>query len=194
MKTNKSLKTPDEDSLRGTGFSSMGYTESGKQVKNVKRLMTTFDDTPKTQTSKKNKTEVTCTRCHATFKTTSGKLPKHKGRWNFSFFRRNDNGTVDPPSYCEGVAVFKKKQKTIVYKDVTFGVGDAVLYTLQEYDPAKKSHEKKLKMVTYDAKIKSIVFTNEPHGAHYGGYDRYVIKFDNGNEYEISKILDMIKV
>lgn len=188
--SDKKLKTPDDDSLRGTGFNSMGWSESAKQVKNVKRLMKTFDDTPKNKTSKKNKIEVTCAKCGNTFKTTSGKLPKHQDRWAFKFQRRNLDGTVDAPEFCNGVSVVTEKRETLEYKGDSFKIGDSVLYSV--YKRTNKLQE--LKLLTKDAKIKSITFTNKPSRYGFSASERIIVKFDNDDEYATDNIKDMVKI
>ena len=113
----------------------MGYTESGKAVKNVKRLMATFsDEHPSTGSYKTHRKTVECTRCGKTFKTNNGNLPKHKmSDWRWSGWgRKNDDGTVSAPKYCDGDIVINESLDSVMIEDIQYNSGDKVLYVLQE--------------------------------------------------------------
>lgn len=77
----KTIKTPKEDTLRGTGYGSLGWTEGGRMYKTAKRMEATFDDSDVRIGAKKEgvkKIEVFCSCCKASFKVVEGKgLPKH---------------------------------------------------------------------------------------------------------------------
>ena len=77
MSSNK-LKTTSEDTLKGTGFNSMGWSESSRNVKNAKRMMSTFDDTVvKSTPAKKEKITVYCTKCNSQLKIVKGAKKLH---------------------------------------------------------------------------------------------------------------------
>ncbi len=126
---NQKLKIKNEDTLKGTGFGSLGWTESAKMNSTVKRLLGTFSD-KEISGDKKNKIIVQCSECNRTFKTTNGKLPEHRKRHLSWWYRIDDNGAPSP-IICNGVVSNKIKPfklKKIVINDITFKVGDKVFY------------------------------------------------------------------
>lgn len=129
---NQKLKIKNEDTLKGTGFASLGWTEGGKMNSTVKRLIASFKDKEVSSESKnKNKIIVQCSECHRKFKTSNGKLPEHKKR-HLSWWqhRIDDNGSPSPIT-CNGIIQVENKTtklKKIVINDVTFKIGDKVLY------------------------------------------------------------------
>jgi hypothetical protein len=127
---NQKLKIKNEDTLKGTGFGSLGWTESAKMNSTVKRLLGTFAD-KEISGDKKNKIIVQCSECNRTFKTTNGKLPEHRKRHLSWWYRIDDNGAPSP-IICNGVIADKITQpklvKKIVINDITFKVGDKVIY------------------------------------------------------------------
>lgn len=128
---NQKLKIKNEDTLKGTGFASLGWTEGGKMNSTVKRLLGTFQDKEVSSESKnKNKILVKCSACHRTFKTTNGKLPKHQIKFGPWSTRIDENGT---PSriICDGVIAKDVKPtnlKNITINGVLFKIGDKVIY------------------------------------------------------------------
>lgn len=159
MKHENKLKTLNEDTLKGTGFNSLGYSESSKQVKNVKRLMSTFDDTPKNEKTFKTKINVTCKKCGQKFKTKDGKLPKHETGYSYlsQDFVRNDDGTITMSKYCSGVKLIVTDHKSFIFRDVEFFVGDQVLYNIITFGNV---YSTKSKITTKSATILKITHTN----------------------------------
>ena len=176
------LKTPDDDNIRGTGLGSLDWTSASRMRKNVKRLMQTFDDTEKSK-SLKNKTKVTCSECGKTFKTNNGKLPKHiKITYNFA--------STEGVKYCEGVASVNEKVKSVVINDIEYFIGDNVLYTIYTYD-----EDHKLCKITVDSKIKNIVYKSTKEYKFSNNYHTtYYITFDDGRTKTIREILDIVKL
>lgn len=189
MSNNNTLKTPQEDTLRGTGLGSMGWTEGGKQMKNVKRLMKTFDDTVINKSSKKHRIEVTCDTCKKTFKTTNGKLPKHKGDWYSNFYRRTfdpKDTSVKPVQYCDGKIQQKEQtSKTFIIKDIEFVSGDVVLYSAL----ARKTAFSVLKVTTFTDTIKNFKLEK----GFWKGEMVDTVYFESGKSIHVKDIIDIIK-
>ena len=129
----QTIKTPNEDTLRGTGIGSLGWGESSKLHSTAKRLVSTFD-TPVKEKSKKNKIEVVCSKCKNKFKTNNGKLPKHidPTSWRWSYRRGNEEDTSTPSvKYCVGeIFIETKEVKSIEINNTIFNIGDKVLAEL----------------------------------------------------------------
>jgi hypothetical protein len=130
---NQKLKIKNEDTLKGTGFGSLGWTESGRMNSTVKRLLGTFQEKEVSSESKnKNKTTVQCSVCNQKFKTRNGKLPEHnqrRKRWYETKDEVGEPGVIK----CEGTINDKKpeytqKVKHIVINGVTYKNGDRVIY------------------------------------------------------------------
>lgn len=134
----QTIKTPNDDTLRGTGIGSLGWGESSKLHSTAKRLVSTFD-TPVKEKSKKNKTEVICDKCHGKFKTNNGKLPKHLDpfSWRWRYIKGTEEDTSTPSAkYCDGqIAKEKtitKDVKSIEINNVVFKIGDKVLVEIMD--------------------------------------------------------------
>jgi hypothetical protein len=132
---NQKLKIKNEDTLKGTGFGSLGWTESAKMNSTVKRLLGTFQEKEVSSESKnKNKTTVTCSECNQKFKTNNGKLPEHNRKRKRWYELTNEIG-VPSVIKCEGSINDKKppytqRLKRIVIGGVAFKIGDKVLYEI----------------------------------------------------------------
>lgn len=132
----QTIKTPNEDTLRGTGIGSLGWGESSKLHSTAKRLVSTFD-TPVKEKSKK-KIEVICSKCKGKFKTNNGKLPKHLDpyawRWRYIIGTEEDTSTPSA-KFCDGEILIEtentiKEVKSIEINNTIFNIGDKVLAEL----------------------------------------------------------------
>lgn len=146
----KNLKTPKEDSLRGTGVNKMGWSEGGRMHSTVKRLMKSFS-TENTPTKRENKKKVTCPICKKEFLTNNpNKVPDHKRRYT---------------SYmCEG-SFSKQKSGEIITHEISFvptslgilNVGDGLLIDFTrtiwkeygDFDDLIKSKVLKIEQIDY---------------------------------------------
>lgn len=73
MRKKNSIKTPNNDTIRGIG--KLDYTERGKLCSTLKRLESSFEQEVRKIPGKKN--IVKCPGCGKKFKSNSGKIPQH---------------------------------------------------------------------------------------------------------------------
>ena len=118
------FRNNNEDSLRGTGFGSLSWSEANKQSKNAKRFVGSFDqDVDKNYNIvKKKKKEI------VTFKNVTGKLPKHsKSVWS-------NEEQCFKVVLCYGEAkhdnyiISTKNVKKTTIDDTIVSIGDTIMY------------------------------------------------------------------
>jgi hypothetical protein len=73
------IKTPQQDNLDGTGYNKLSWEESNKQIKNIKKLESTFSDNININSS--NKKQVNCSICDRKFYINNiNRIPDHSNK------------------------------------------------------------------------------------------------------------------
>lgn len=128
------LKTPTEDTLRGTG--KLGWGEHSALHGTMKRLVSTFGDDVGRTTQRKKK-NVTCPGCGQKFRSNSGNVPNHKRRFSHTeeCNKRKDWRTPATPI---------GKAQSVIINEYEVVKGDIVAFTTYPWTVAFTSpHELK---------------------------------------------------
>ncbi len=153
----------NKDTLHGTEFNSHGWTEGARMHKNAKRMLSTFEDKPVSNT-KKEKVKVVCSDCRKTFNLSKSatKLPSHNKKTAQNVFNENTKryDIINIMVSCNGTLIKESNNNKLaeyVIKDVVIKPGNTIVYESSERFTITKSerqiYEKTVKTILESVKV-----------------------------------------
>lgn len=126
QKNHMKTPPPEQETLRGTG--KLGWTESGKMHSNAKKLTASFSNDEVKPGPSKNKKTIKCPGCGRNFKSNSGKLPEHKGRWYHYYINGSSNICSQKKPMGEEPIIVSRVESVII-NGYEIRKGDSVAFT-----------------------------------------------------------------